>query len=82
MVDSVNMINPVLKEAKTEDISHHQWDMKHFLTFSQLTHAKLKRRNIYFQKTETKTLKLFSRVILFGLCEVTEVHFDPMIKIQ
>lgn len=31
VVDSVNMVNPVLKEIKTEDISHHQWNIEAFL---------------------------------------------------
>lgn len=41
---------------------------------------KIKLRDIYFQKTETKTLKLFSRVILFGLCEVTKSTLIPRPK--
>lgn len=49
VVDSVNVVNPVLKETKTEDICCHQLDMKYFNTFTVDQDAKINLRNIFLK---------------------------------
>lgn len=54
VVDSVNVVNPVLKETKTEDACCYQLDMRYFNIFTVHQDAKTNLRNIFFKGLRQK----------------------------
>lgn len=54
VVDSVNVVNPVLKETKTEDACCYQLDMRYFNIFTVHQDANTNLRNIFFKGLRQK----------------------------